>query len=98
MFYRVFSNDGLSLRLRKRVRIKQNEELNIRSSYCPIISQRDNVCVVCTGSEDASVYFYDMECDEKPLVNELKGHKTSVMDVSFNYDESLLASGDKQVK
>jgi WD40 repeat protein len=50
--------------------------------------------VVCTGSEDACVYLYDMERDDKPLVNRLQGHSSTVLDVSFNYDESLLASGD----
>ena len=94
---RILPLDRLTLRLRKRVCIKQSENTSIRSSFCPIISQQENVCVVCTGSEDSCVYLYDMERDDKPLVNRLQGHPSTVIDCCFNYDESLLASGDKQV-
>ena len=38
-----------------------------------------------------------MENDEKPLINKLQGHSAVVKDVSFNYDQSLLASADYQV-
>ena len=38
-----------------------------------------------------------MENDEKPLINKLQGHSAVVKDVSFNYDQSLLASADNQV-
>lgn len=62
-----------------------------------MISQQDKACVVCTGSEDYCVYIYNMECEEKPLVNRLQGHSATVLDVCFNYDESLLVSGDAQV-
>lgn len=48
-----------------------------------------------TGSEDGSVYFYDIE---KPVsracVNTLQGHAAPVLGVTFNYDESLLATCD----
>lgn len=38
-----------------------------------------------------------MENDEKPLINKLQGHSSPVLDVGFNYDQSLLASGDNNV-
>ena len=47
-----------------------------------------------SGSEDMSVYFFDVERDHKPMVNKLQGHSAPVLDVSFNCDESLLASCD----
>ena len=47
-----------------------------------------------SGSEDMSVYFFDVERETKPCVNKLQGHSAPVLDVSFNYDESLLASCD----
>lgn len=53
--------------------------------------------LVCAGSEDASVCIYDMDNDEKQLVNRLVGHEAPVLDVTINYDRSLLASGDSQV-
>ncbi len=53
--------------------------------------------MVCTGSEDFCVYIYDMENDEKSLINNLQGHLAPVKDVCFNYDQSLLASGDLKV-
>ena len=51
-------------------------------------------CLVCSGSEDHGVYLYDMENEERPLVNKLHGHSATVKDVAFNYDQTLLASGD----
>ena len=94
LLYRI---DSISIRLRKRVCIKQNVN-SIRSTFCPASSKRQlNSCLVCTGSEDFCVYIYDMENDERPLVNKLQGHSAVVKDVAFNYDQSLLASGDLQV-
>jgi len=49
-----------------------------------------------SGSEDMCVYFFDVERETKPCVNKLQGHSAPVLDVSFNCDESLLASGDAQ--
>ncbi|KAH9379273.1 hypothetical protein HPB48_020917 [Haemaphysalis longicornis] len=46
-----------------------------------------------TGSEDQCVNFFDVE-RAKPLLNKLQGHSAAVLDVCFNYDESLLASSD----
>ena len=40
------------------------------------------------------VYFFDIEKESKPCVNKLQGHSAPVLDVCFNCDESLLASGD----
>ena len=47
-----------------------------------------------SGSEDCSVYLFDVERDLKPCVNRLQGHSAAVLDVSFNRDESLLATSD----
>ncbi|PIK56477.1 putative WD repeat-containing protein 13, partial [Apostichopus japonicus] len=89
--YRIVNNDG-EVRLRKTFSIKHRNE-NIRSSFCPLMSFREGACVV-TGSEDMSVYFFDIERTTKPCVNKLQGHSAPVLSVSFNYDESLLASSD----
>jgi WD40 repeat protein len=107
LLYKLQNNDIslVSLRLRKRICIKQNEE-NIRSTFCPNLLKKPqssspniniNSCLVCTGSEDGCVYLYDMENDERPLINKLHGHSSPVRDVSLNFDQSLLASGDNQV-
>lgn len=47
-----------------------------------------------TGSEDMCVHFFDVERAAKAAVNKLQGHSAPVLDVSFNCDESLLASSD----
>lgn len=47
-----------------------------------------------TGSEDACVYFFDVERSSRAVVNKLQGHGAPVLGVSFNCDESLLASSD----
>lgn len=45
-----------------------------------------------------TVYFFDVERAEKPCVNKLLGHSAPVLDVCWNYDESLLASCDTEVR
>lgn len=52
------------------------------------------IFITVTGSEDACVYFFDVERNTKAIVNKLQGHGGPVLDVSFNCDESLLASAD----
>ena len=52
---------------------------------------------VVSASEDMAVYFFDVERAEKPCVNKLLGHSAPVLDVCWNYDESLLASCDTEV-
>lgn len=95
LLYKLINNT--ELKLRKRICIKQSEH-SIRSTFCPILSKKQSLsCLVTTGSEDCGVYIFDMENDEKPLVNKLQGHSAVVKDVSFNYDQSLLASADSQV-
>lgn len=49
-----------------------------------------------TGSEDCCVHIFDVCRERKPCVNSLQGHGSSVLDVCFNDDESLLASSDAQ--
>lgn len=61
----------------------------IRSHFC---SNRDGSCIV-TGSEDSIVYIYDIQKVKAPI-NQLQGHSGVVFDVSWNYDESILASCD----
>lgn len=96
LLYRLINTN--ELKLRKRICIKQNEHA-IHSTFCPILSKKQiqQNCLVTSGSEDFGVYIYDMENDEKPLINKLQGHSAVVKDVSFNYDQSLLASADNQV-
>ncbi|PIO15195.1 hypothetical protein AB205_0102030 [Aquarana catesbeiana] len=57
------------------------------------MSFRQGACVV-TGSEDMCVYFFDVERATKAIVNKLQGHSAAVLGISFNCDESLLASSD----
>lgn len=56
------------------------------------------VVFAVSGSEDMAVYFFDVERAEKPCVNKLLGHSAPVLDVCWNYDESLLASCDTEVQ
>ena len=77
----------------------QNRDITIRSSFCPIISNREGICFV-TGSEDTCVHFFNVEDNTKfcknKCVNKLQGHSGPVLDVCFNFDESLLASSDSK--
>uniref|UniRef100_A0A131XSU7 Putative wd repeat-containing protein 13 n=1 Tax=Ixodes ricinus TaxID=34613 RepID=A0A131XSU7_IXORI len=93
VLYSVQGADG-SLLLKRKFNVKHRGRTPVRSSFCPIMSFRQGACVV-TGSEDQCVNFFDVE-RAKPLVNKLQGHSAAVLDVCFNYDESLLASSDAQ--
>ncbi|XP_077491431.1 WD repeat-containing protein 13-like isoform X2 [Amblyomma americanum] len=88
---RVQGSDG-SLSLKRKFYVKHRLRTPVRSSFCPIMSFRQGACIV-TGSEDQCVNFFDVE-RAKPLLNKLQGHSAAVLDVCFNYDESLLASSD----
>lgn len=93
LLFSIVKKDG-SLELKRKFPIKHRSQLAmIRSSFCPIMSFRQGACIV-TGSEDTCVYFFDLEKEHKPCVNKLQGHSATVIDVCFNYDESLLASSD----
>ncbi|XP_045497506.1 WD repeat-containing protein 13-like [Colias croceus] len=90
--FRIADREG-NLSLKKRYDISHRTH-GVRSTFCPIMSFRRGVCVV-SGSEDACVYFLDIEGHvEHPVVNKLQGHASPVLGVSFSYDESLLASSD----
>ncbi|XP_064415361.1 WD repeat-containing protein 13 isoform X1 [Latimeria chalumnae] len=91
LLYRVVDNEG-TLQLKRSFQI-QHSSHPIRSIFCPLMSFRQGACVV-TGSEDMCVYFFDVERATKAIVNKLQGHSAAVLDVSFNCDESLLASSD----
>lgn len=56
------------------------------------------ILYIVSASEDMTVYFFDVERAEKPCVNKLLGHSAPVLDVCWNYDESLLASCDTEVR
>lgn len=79
------------LQLKATFPIKHETHL-LRSSFCPLMSFRQGACIV-TGSEDTSVYFFNIDDPQKPL-NTLLGHSSPVLDVDWNYDESLLSSCD----
>lgn len=91
------SNESSNIVLHKRVAIKQAERA-LRSIFCPKVASRmpNGSLLVCSGSEDCFLYIYDMNNQESPVVTRLQGHNSPVMDVSINYDQSLMASGDHQ--
>ncbi|XP_069785255.1 WD repeat-containing protein 13 isoform X3 [Narcine bancroftii] len=91
LLYRVVDNEG-ALQLKRTFEIHQSSN-PVRSIFCPLMSFRQGACVV-TGSEDMCVYFFDVERASRAMVNKLQGHSAAVLDVSFNCDESLLASSD----
>uniref|UniRef100_A0A8C0GGY9 WD repeat domain 13 n=1 Tax=Chelonoidis abingdonii TaxID=106734 RepID=A0A8C0GGY9_CHEAB len=91
LLYRVVDNEG-TLQLKRSFQIQQGSH-PVRSIFCPLMSFRQGACVV-TGSEDMCVYFFDVERASRAIVNKLQGHSAAVLGVSFNCDESLLASSD----
>ncbi|XP_017772551.1 PREDICTED: WD repeat-containing protein 13-like [Nicrophorus vespilloides] len=87
------TDDEGELRLKRKFQNCHQKHL-VKSIFCPIMSFRQGACVV-TGSEDGNVYFLDIEkTTNKARLNTLQGHACAVLGVSFNYNESLLATSD----
>ena len=93
-------NREMRLLLKYRFHVKhQNKSLSIRSSFGPLTTNKEGIYVV-SGSEDCNVYFYadykfmKSKKDEEQFTTKLQGHSSPVLDVCFNYDESLLATSD----
>ncbi|KAI5729416.1 hypothetical protein M8J76_002280 [Diaphorina citri] len=93
---KVLDKEG-AVQLKRKFNVNhKSSKYQVRSTFCPIMSFREGACVV-TGSEDSCVYFLDIQSKEhKNAVNKLQGHACPVLGVSFNYDESLLATSDYQ--
>jgi len=68
----------------------------IRSSFSSILTNNKEA-YFATGSEDGNVYIYAYSLDtsaKSRQVDALQGHGSTVVDVSWNADETLLCSGD----
>jgi WD40 repeat protein len=82
------------LRESHRFIIVQNRR-RLRSCFCPLIGLTHGGAGVVSGSEDGCVYVFDMTVGrDQGCVNRLQGHSSPVLSVSWNYDETLLASSD----
>jgi len=65
----------------------------VRSHFCPLVSFMASSCFV-TGSETSEILFYSTKFGASNAINKLMGHASPVLDVSWSYDETLLASCD----
>lgn len=91
LLYRILDHQG-SLSLWRKYPIK-HRHYYVRSTFCPQMG----ACLIATGSEDGAVHLLDSAREGKAAkVNKLHGHATPTLALSFNYDESLLASADHQ--
>lgn len=91
LLFHVADNQG-SLKLLKTYPIKHRHHY-VRSTFCPQMG----ACLIATGSEDGAIHLLDSSKDGKAArVNLLHGHARPVLALSFNYDESFLASADHQ--
>ena len=70
-----------------------HSDLNIRSSFAPLMSYRSGECVV-SASQDGGVYFFDVSRSSKSCINKLQAHSSPVLAVAFNYNETFLATSD----
>ncbi|XP_050438381.1 WD repeat-containing protein 13-like [Adelges cooleyi] len=94
--YKVSESDDGLLQLKKKFLVPHMHSNHLlRSTFCPIMSFRQGACVV-TSSEDSCVYFVDVERESNYAVNKLQGHACVTLGVTFNYDETMLATSDIQ--
>ena len=66
---------------------------SVKSHFCPLVSFMASSCFV-TGSESTEILFYSTKFGASNAINRLMGHASPVLDVSWSYDETLLASCD----
>ncbi|XP_029032511.1 WD repeat-containing protein 13 [Osmia lignaria lignaria] len=91
LLYHIIDNHG-SLSLWTKYPIKHKQRF-VRSTFCPQME----TCLIATGSEDGTIHLLDSAREGMAAkINRLQGHATSTLALSFNYDESLLASADYQ--
>lgn len=69
---------------------------HVRSQFCPLISSQKGAFFV-SGSEAGHVFIFDLTKKEnnptkKSFVNQLMAHSLTALDVSWNFDETLLCS------
>lgn len=70
-----------------------NSKETIKSRFCPLLLGGEYICAV-SGGEDMVVYIYDVLRETPLCLNRLQGHSGTVLDISWNADETLLASCD----
>ncbi|XP_023325509.1 WD repeat-containing protein 13 [Eurytemora carolleeae] len=92
LIYQVQDNMG-SLQIYRKYNTNHSN-LNIRSVFCPLIAGRTGDCVV-SASEDGAVYFFQLNKQDRACINKLQAHSCPVLAVSFNSDESFLATSDQ---
>ncbi|KAL7288760.1 hypothetical protein TKK_0016740 [Trichogramma kaykai] len=91
LLYRVNDDQG-TLSIWKKYPIKHRQYL-VHSTFCPPMS----TSLIATGSDDGSIHLLHTGKDAKSAqVNRLLGHSAPALSLCFNYDETLLASGDQQ--
>ncbi|XP_015588995.1 WD repeat-containing protein 13-like [Cephus cinctus] len=89
--YRVANSQGF-LTIWRKYPVKHRQYL-VRSTFCPQMG----ACLIATGSEEGAIHLLDSTREGKGArVNRLQGHAAPTIALSFNYDESLLASADQQ--
>lgn len=55
-----------------------------------------DLLLTVTSSEDSCVFFLDIERESNYAVNKIQGHACVTLGVTFNYDETILATSDIQ--
>ncbi|XP_046611005.1 WD repeat-containing protein 13-like isoform X1 [Neodiprion virginianus] len=89
--YRIIDHHG-TLSLVRKYPVRHRQYL-VRSTFCPQMG----ACLIATGSEDGAIHLIDSSREGRGArVNRLQGHAAPTLALSFNYDESLLATADHQ--
>jgi WD40 repeat protein len=90
--YRISSGKTFRFELKRSFSIPNKKE-NIRSEFSPLLTYRSGA-YIASGSESSEVYIFDASRAGNDCVQKLLGHSAPVVDISWSYDESFLASAD----
>lgn len=95
-FVKLFSLDLDTFKISFKAQFPiQHSRLRVRSVFCPLISMRMGAVFV-TGCESSGVKVFDLtkRSNSNNFLNELNAHTAPVLDVSWNYSETILGSCD----
>ena len=97
----AIGGNGIKLALKQVIPIKNQQSDCIQPCFSRNPS-KSNTCTFASGSEDSLVHIYDLSTFQisagaiDQQHQKLSGHSCTVLSVAFNWDKSLIVSGDAQ--
>jgi len=89
----AFGANDVSLTLLRKFPISNNKH-GIQAAFCPSIARWSGSHNIVTGSEDGTVFIFNLEKKNEPWINQLLGHEAPVASCAWSGDGSILITAD----